>query len=170
MSDHPPAVLSSVDLEDTVRFTTDQLDEWVAGDVDDVREGDGYLSVTVIEQGYNGRIFDLESTFDPRSAWSTPHAFRRDYENTETEFVDEGELEAVESVTLGVAPDRLLPGDTVEHVDGGRYRVIVPPEEREYDCKALSYRLDGGNNVAEKLDPSDLLWDTLARPNRGEER
>jgi len=170
VSDQQPEILTGLDVNQTVRFTTDQLDEWIAGEVDHAYEGRDYISVVVIETGYNGRIFDLESTNDPRSGWSTATAYRRDYNGTETEFVDEGVLETVEAVTLGVDPDHLLPGDTIDHVDGGRYRVIVPPEEREYDNKALSYRLDGGNNVAEKVDPEDLLWDTLSRPNRGEER
>lgn len=168
MTSEPPAVLVDRSEGEEVRFRAEGLDGWVAAEVDDVRISDGYVGVTVIEEGYKGRICDLETHHDHRVGWATPRVFRRDYEEPRTAFVDEGVLEELEAVTLGVNPDRLLPGDTLEHVSGGRYRVIVPPAEREYDNKVLAYQLDGHNNVAEKIDPSELLAGTLARVPRGD--
>lgn len=170
MTDDPPTVTTERSTDETVRFRSEQLDEWVAGEVDDVRCGEGYASATVIEGGLRGRIFDLESHYDPRVGWTAPRVFRRDYDSIATEVIDEGELAAFEVVSLGIDPDSLHPGDTLEHVDGGRYRVVVPPAEREYDQQVLAYALDDRKNVVEKVDPDDLLADTLVGPKGGEQR
>jgi len=167
VSDDVPEVLTGHSVNDTVRFSSEELDSWVAGDVDDVRIDESYAALSVIESVHGGRVFDLECHYDPRTGWTTPRAFRRDYDSTPTDYVDLGELEAVESIRLGVEERQLLAGDTIEHVVGDRYRVIVPPEEREYDDRALAFNLDSSSNVAEKIDPADLLANTLGRPNRG---
>ncbi len=170
MSDAAPEVLTDHDVGDTVRFSADELDDWIAGDVDDVRIDESYAAITVIEPFHGGRVFDLEAHHDPRVGWTTPRAFRRDYDSAPTEFVDEGELETVDAISLGIDRERILAGDTIEHVDGDRYRVIIPPVEREYDDRVLAFNLDSSSNVAEKVDPADLLANTLARPNRGGSR
>jgi len=165
-----PDLITDHEVGETVRFSAADLDDWVVGDIDDVRVDESYAAVTVIEPFHGGRVFDLEAHHDPRVGWTTPRAFRRDYDAAPTEFVDEGELETVESISPGIDREQIFAGDTIEHVDGDRYRVIVPPVEREYDDRVLAFNLDSSSNVAEKVDPAKLLHNTLSRPDRGEQR
>ena len=110
----------------------------------------------MIEDDYRGDVWDVESQYDPREGWSDLVAVRRVYRAEETLFLDEP-VSGIEAVTLGVDSDRLDPGVTVEGIDGSRYRVVVPPWEREYDNKALAFNLDSGSNVCEKIDPSEVV-------------
>lgn len=112
-------------------------------------------------------VWDLTAEYDPRDGWADLTAYKRWYggpDRNELNRVEKGTVETLSLPDLGVAPDRLVPGATVEAWDGDRYRVVVAPAEREYDEKALAYNLDSASNVCEKVAPDDLLADSLTPP------
>lgn len=123
----------------------------------------GYCSVVVEESTnrksmFSGPMYDAESTFDPRSGWSDPEVFERDESTSTTEHVSLGPLERIESSgDLGIKPERLSAGLTVRHWSGHRYRVVVPPWEREYDNKALAYDLDNSSNACKRIESEELV-------------
>jgi len=80
------------------------------------------------------------------------------YGQKETTVISGGALETLEPVDLGRDPSDLEAGDDVEHWNGNRYRVVVPPGEREYDDKALCYPLDSPSNACTKIAPERLRW------------
>jgi len=166
-SPDPPTAIVGRERGETVRFQVADVDGWVAGEVDDVRRGEDpetYAAVTVIKPGYQASLYDLESHYDPRVGWTTVTVLERAYECNDTTFVERGELEELEAVSLGVGPGDLRPGWDVEAVDGTVYRVVETPAEREYDSKVLAYDRDGAGNTVEKVSTDDLLADTIARP------
>jgi len=155
-TEHPD--LSELSDGDTVRVDPADAELFVA-EVDDVRppeNGESTHAVTVIEDGYRSPLWDLESLCDPRSGWGEIVAVKRVYLTEETRFVEKGAA-TVKRIDAGIDPDRLDPGVTVEAVNADRYRVVVPPWEREYDNKALAYNLDSGANVCEKVAPSEVI-------------
>ncbi|WP_135822982.1 hypothetical protein [Halostella litorea] len=154
---HPD--LEPLATDDTVRVTPADADRFV-GTVDDIRKhSTGAITthaVTVAEDGHRAPLWDLTAEYDPREGWSPVVATKRVYGDSETEFVEHGEAE-FEVIDLGIDPDRLGPGITVEAVDGHEYRVVIPPWEREYDSKALAYDLDSKANTCEKLRPREVI-------------
>lgn len=152
-------ILGNVESGDTLRVQL--ADEQIVADVDDTRrteEGDFVgQGVTVIEDGRHGDIYELEAQHHPRDGWSSVGVSRRVYRETATEWLDQGVAEEIVVINPGIEPDRLDPGVTVEGVDGDRYRIVVPPWEREYDDKALTYNLENSVNACEKLDPSEVV-------------
>jgi len=144
---------------ETVRVDPEGDSAFISTVDDDRRDTEGDIgrhAVTVIEDGNNASIWDLEAEFDPRDGWSALTAIQRQYLADETVFVERG-MADVEIVDPGIDPDRLDPGVTVEGVDGDHYRVVVPPWEREYDDNVLAYNLDSKANVCERVAPSEVI-------------
>lgn len=152
-------ILGNVSVGDTLRVFVN--DDRIVADVDETRRHEeGAIvgqGVTIIEDGRHGDIYDLETQYDPRDGWSSVDVSRRVYRQTETECLAEGQAEEIVVIDAGIDPDRLDAGVTVEGVDGDRYRVVIPPWEREYDDKALTYNLENSVNACEKLDPSEVV-------------
>lgn len=153
--DHPE--LADLEKEATVRISVDG--ESMIGEVDDVRHSrEGAIvshAVTVIEDGYQGSLWDLETQYDPRTGWNDVTGHERIYDDGPTSF-ETHETVTVERIERGVDPDAVEPGQTIKTADGDEYRVVVPPQEREYDSKILAYNLDSSGNACEKVKPADV--------------
>lgn len=158
-TDHPAhPSLVDLDVGTTVRVAAD--DEVLVGAVDALRtNASGAVtshSLTVEERGVRPDIWDIEAQYDPRDGWSDLEATKRVYTDVETTFRDLGVAE-IDAISLGIDEAELKPGVTVEAANGDRYRVIIPPWDREYDSKALTYNLDSASNVCEKLAADEVV-------------
>jgi hypothetical protein len=152
--------VADVDEGDRVRLIIDEkrTNDTYLGEIDEIASERDDLGgfVSVVFMADDRTVFDLEAQYDPRSGWSDLTASERLYHDAETKFIEHGPVDDLSPVSLGVELDALRVGVEATHWTGDRFRVVVPPHEREYDNKALAYNIDGGTNVVEKLDPAEV--------------
>jgi hypothetical protein len=151
----------AVEVDATVRIVVD--DSTLIADVESVgRRSDGAVAsfqMMLSDHTTDRRpdIWDAVAQYRPDEGWGSVEVSKRVYGERETTWESLGTAESITVITTGINPDRLDPGVTVEMLDGDRYRIVIPPWERDYDDKALSFNLDSKSNVCERIDPEEVI-------------